>query len=391
MAVYLAAFRDYRGKLSPGEVGVVGVVAGDREQARVVFNYIAGLFEAVPMLAALVAARTKTSITLTNRIVIEVHTASWRSVRGRTFVGVILDEVAVWKTDEQSANPDREILNAIRPGLGSVPGSVLLGISSPYAKRGVLYDMHRKHYGQERDPVLVWQAATLEMNPLFDRQRIEDAFEEDRTAARAEWEAEFRDDLETYVSTEVLDACTIRDRADLPPEPGLPYQAFVDPAGGSGKDSFTLAIAHPRRDGLVVVDCVCEIRPPFSPERAVAELAHVLEQYRVRFVTGDRYAGEWPASRFQSVGVHYIGAERTRSELYLTFLPLLTAQRVELPDNRKLLHQLASLERRTQRSGKDSVDHGRSGHDDLANAVAGVCVLAAARNRQRMDSVAIFG
>jgi len=38
--------------------------------------------------------------------------------------------------------------------------------------------------------------------------------------------------------------------------------------------------------------------------------------------------------------------------------------------------RLVNLERRTARSGKDSVDHGRGLHDDLANSVAGVLVTA---------------
>jgi hypothetical protein len=36
------------------------------------------------------------------------------------------------------------------------------------------------------------------------------------------------------------------------------------------------------------------------------------------------------------------------------------------------------LERRTARSGKDSIDHAPNGHDDVANAVAGVASLLAA-------------
>jgi hypothetical protein len=36
-----------------------------------------------------------------------------------------------------------------------------------------------------------------------------------------------------------------------------------------------------------------------------------------------------------------------------------------------LVAQLCSLERRTTRGGRDSIDHPPSGHDDLANAVAG--------------------
>jgi hypothetical protein len=91
---------------------------------------------------------------------------------------------------------------------------------------------------------------------------------------------------------------------------------------------------------------------------------------------GDKYAGLWPRERFQKCGIEYKVAELTRSELYLSFLPILMSGKCELLDNKKLVSQLCSLERRTARSGKDSIDHPPSGHDDLANSVAGALVEA---------------
>ena len=44
---------------------------------------------------------------------------------------------------------------------------------------------------------------------------------------------------------------------------------------------------------------------------------------------------------------------------------------------RRLISQLVSLERRVARSGKDSVDHPRGGHDDVINAAALALVGAA--------------
>jgi hypothetical protein len=44
-------------------------------------------------------------------------------------------------------------------------------------------------------------------------------------------------------------------------------------------------------------------------------------------------------------------------------------------DNPKLVNQLCNLERRTARSGKDSIDHPPGQHDDLCNAVAGLASL----------------
>ena len=57
--------------------------------------------------------------------------------------------------------------------------------------------------------------------------------------------------------------------------------------------------------------------------------------------------------------------------------PRLNSARVELLDSPRLISQLCGLERRTARGGRDSIDHGPGGHDDLANAVAGALVLAA--------------
>lgn len=186
VAVFLACFRDYRAAQAPGERGVVMVIAADRRQARVVFRYITGLLEAVPMLARLVEGRTAESIDLTTGVSIEVHTASFRSVRGYTVVAAVLDEIAFWRS-EDSANPDREIIAGLRPGMATVPGALLLGISSPYARRGALWEAYRQHHGRDGDPVLVWQADTRTMNPTVDEAVIGAAYAQDEIAAAAEW------------------------------------------------------------------------------------------------------------------------------------------------------------------------------------------------------------
>jgi hypothetical protein len=51
---------------------------------------------------------------------------------------------------------------------------------------------------------------------------------------------------------------------------------------------------------------------------------------------------------------------------------MINSVRVELLDHPRLIAQLAGLERRTARGGKDSIDHAPGGHDDIANAVAGL-------------------
>jgi hypothetical protein len=50
---------------------------------------------------------------------------------------------------------------------------------------------------------------------------------------------------------------------------------------------------------------------------------------------------------------------------------------VELLDLPRLIAQLCSLERRTARGGRDSIDHPPKAHDDVANVAAGALELAA--------------
>jgi hypothetical protein len=378
IAIFLAALRDWRPFLGPGEIGTVMIIAADRRQARVIMRYCLGLLSAVPMLNQLIEARTAERITLRNRVVVEVHTASFRSTRGYSCVACLCDEIAFWPVDESSAAPDIEVLSAIRPTMSTIPGAMLLCASSPYARRGALWDAHRRHYGKDGDPILVWQAATREMNASVPQSVVDAALDEDQPRAMAEWSAQFRVDVESFIAREALEACVAIDVRERSPVPGVRYRAFVDPSGGSA-DSMTLAIGHREKD-VVVIDAVRERRPPFSPEDVVAEFAALLKSYRVSRVVGDRYAGEWPRERFKEHGVAYEPSDKPKSDLYRDMLPAINSRKLDLLDHPRLVAQMASLERRTARGGRDSIDHAPGGHDDLANAVAGVSAACARGN-----------
>jgi hypothetical protein len=158
------------------------------------------------------------------------------------------------------------------------------------------------------------------------------------------------------------------------------YYAFVDPSGGSA-DSFTLAIGH-REGERVVIDAIREIVPPFSPESVVNDFAKLVRSYGIARVVGDRYAGEFSREQFRKRGIHYAVAESPKSDLFRDLLPLLNSGRIVLPRIDSLVHQLTGLERRTARSGKDSIDHSPGNKDDIANAVAGAADLFALAERR---------
>jgi hypothetical protein len=209
--------------------------------------------------------------------------------------------------------------------------------------------------------------------PTVPQRLVTEALEADPSAAAAEYLAEFRSDIESFVSREAVEACITWGEQERPYQAGVSYKAFTDPSGGSS-DSFTLAIAHRDKDGIGVLDALRDVRPPFSPESVVVEFAALLKSYKVSKVTGDRYAGEWPREQFRKHHIEYLPSDRAKSDLYRDALPLLNSKKVRLLGDRKLFSELISLERRTSRGGRDSIDHPPSAHDDLANAACGVLV-----------------
>jgi hypothetical protein len=263
IAAYLACFFDWRPFLTGGEKGVLLIVAASRSQAAVIFKYLRGML-GIPLLSEMIERETLDTIELTNSITIEIQTASYKTIRGRTVVAALADELAFW-SDDTSANPDTEIINALKPAMATIPKAMMLKASSPYARRGALWNDHRKHFGKNDSSVLVWQADTRTMNPSVPESFIAAAYEDDASAASAEYGATFRSDIESFIAREAVDACVVPGRFELPPRESVRYVAFVDAAGGSGADSMTMAVAH-REGERAVLDFVRERTPPFSPE-----------------------------------------------------------------------------------------------------------------------------
>jgi hypothetical protein len=129
----------------------------------------------------------------------------------------LVDELAFFPSDDASVS-GAEIIAAIRPAMATIPDSLLICASSPYARTGALWDAYRKHYGKDDASVLVWRAPTLTMNPSVPSRVIDEAYEADPASAAAEYGAEFRTDVETFVTREAVEACVsvgVRERPPL--------------------------------------------------------------------------------------------------------------------------------------------------------------------------------
>jgi hypothetical protein len=140
-----AAAQDYRDKLAPGEWATISVHAVDRRQARVLFGYCKGLIEASAVLSAEVENITAEAIEFKHRTRIEIHTASFRSIRGYSIALAVVDEAAYLR-QEDSATPDIELYHALLPALATLKGRIVV-TSSLHRKTGLMWLKHREYNG----------------------------------------------------------------------------------------------------------------------------------------------------------------------------------------------------------------------------------------------------
>ena len=378
IAAHAAGFVDYSPVLRPGEKASVLCLAVDRTQAKIALGYARAYFARIPMLKELVTRETADGLELATLADLSVIASNFRTVRGRAIALAILDECAFFR-DESSAAPDVETYTALVPGMATVPNSLMVGMSSPYRKAGLLYTKWKDHFAKPGDDVLVIQAPSRALNPTLPQRLVDEAMERDPAAARAEWLGEWRDDISGYIARELVEAAVDRGVTVRPRAEGKQHFAFVDASGGV-HDSYTAAVAHAEGD-KVILDCLVEIRAPFNPTVATATVAETIKSYGLRECTGDRYSAGWVVEAFAANEIAYRHSDRDRSAIYADALPLFTSGRARLLDNPRLVTQFANLERRTSSTGRDRIDHpANGGADDASNSAAGALTMACGKS-----------
>ena len=268
------------------------------------------------------------------------------------------------------------MINAVRPGMATIPDAILLCASSPHARKGALWSAYAKHYAKDGDPILVWQAPTRDMNATVPQSYIDAHMEDDPARASAEYLAKFRSRSRSL--RQPRGDRGLRRRLLRAVAGGGPVVLrLVDPAGGSGGAALRLAIAH-REGNSVVVDLVRERRPPFMPSQVIDELIPLLKslpdrqggrrQVGWRLPAGGVPAGRHPLRAGQAGRSPTSTATRWRCSIpAASCCPRTTGCSISL----------SRLERHVARGGHDVIDHPRDQHDDLANAAMAVAVLAA--------------
>lgn len=421
IGVFESCFRDYSKYMAPNERATIPIIAKSMKEARQIMTFAKAILSDENLRNLLLEEPGAETVQLRTGVDLNIVAVSLTAGRSRTIPTGLLDEVAFFASE--GAVPDEEVIRGMRPGMATIPDSKLFAFSSPYGKRGMLYRMHQQYYpltrieedgppqytyhpekedAANRDRVLIWQAPTLRMHDTPQlRAEIANEYQLDPISAAAEYGAEFREDTDAFVLERLLDEAIVSGRKFLAWTKGRTYFAFIDPSGGSS-DSLTLAVAHFEKDpepppppqpyrledipedqetppvlpGKVVLDLIREWPAPFDPEDVVEECASEMLRYGLRKAVGDKYGAKWPLSAFKRHKVSLGWSPTSKSEIYRDFLPLLNTKTVELLDNATMRSQFLILDRNVARGGRETIDHPTGAHDDVANAVAGACVLA---------------
>ena len=192
------------------------------------------------------------------------------------------------------------------------------------------------------------------MNPSLPRSVIDRALAENPSKAGAEYLNQWRENSSDYVPPDVVEGCTDGGVYERIPQPNTHYVAFCDSAGGLGSDLFTLAIAH-AEDDKVILDLLREKKPRFVPRAVVKEFANLLKAYNITEVYSDGFAGGFHQAEWTENGILFKPSERSTSENYLHWLPMLLARRARLLDNSTPRSQTCVLEHHIPPSGHETV------------------------------------
>lgn len=380
-AAYFGVFGDFNRYLAKGETARIWIIATNMQQGRIIKNYLTAIFRLTPFLAAQVKKERTDSIELKNGCVIEIKPSSWRTTRGYSCAILIMEELQSWRYEaDASANIDSEVYGAIKPGMITIKNSLTIGIGTLFARAGLLYQKYASAHGRP-GPTMFWgPVPTWEANLSITERDFESELRENLgdCAYFAEAGIAWREDIETYLSKEIVDRAVVPGRASLPYNSQHRYFAFCDSSEliRKGGDAMCLGISH-NEDGKVVLDYLDEVRPPADPKMVIERFTAICREYHITKIIQDRVSLGWIASDFAPKDISVEACKEPKSVLYEHFAVMMNKGNVSLLDHPRLRAQIGNLEKRQLSGGVSKVDHISGAHDDLINVAAGACLMAA--------------
>lgn len=363
-------------------------------------NAIRSTLEESPLLKGEVASWTPEQIRLKNGIVIEAVAPNMKNQRGIAVPVLGMDEVAFWYSDSESANPDYEVLRAVRPAMIQFPHRKRFAISSAYTREGILYDAvtagtrgrsteNEKLQKRFRKSLVVVATTALMANPRVRRVDLQEERDSDEEAFEREFLSRFSDTITGFLNKALIaDAITpgVGEREPLP-RPGQPtdpsptYVTAIDT--GFRRDSFACVVGHYDPVKGVVVDAVRRFTPAkgaaVNPDAVLQELAPLWADYRIDIVHADQ--GQYEsfqalAEKYDIVVANTDFTGTSKPKIMANLQQLVNRKKIQLLDpavNQTaavMVEELKSLERTILPSRAVQIKAPGTKHDDMAMCLA---------------------
>ena len=367
--------------LAPGQRAVAPVVAPNDDLRQEVINYALGAMRSRPELQAMLRLPkgTRPDDTVSEfeierpdgqRVLVTgaVATKGGYGGRGRALTDAFLDECAFFR-DRNAVVNDQDIFSAMSPRV--LPGGQTICASTPWAKAGLLYDLHARNHAFAVDAVS-FQASTLQLRdaPLT-RVIVERETRRDPDNAAREFGAVFPSSgTLQFFDADLVESCLV---ADVPPwQPGDEMTAGAD--FGFRSDSSACVLAW-RRAGVVYVGTPLELRPapgqPLRPSTTVTAFAEAIAG-RCPYLMADGHYRESIDEHLSAHRLAYAPAPAQVAEPYVRLRTLMRDGRVKIVRHERMVQQLREVVSRPLPGGAVSIVHPRwrtGGHGDLVAAL----------------------
>lgn len=244
--------------MHPINNGQYGIVAYSKEQATKDLGVLKAMIRKDPDLKAVWDIQKHEIVNLENGSVIKVFPYSEGSLQSWHFNMIIADELHVWR--------DESVWNAIVSGMGSIPNSLVIAITTASGKRqGFLWDWINGTEDLvsilEDDEAYCWWHGANDEDDIDDQRvwkrivlpswiTVEDMKRQRKRQSRANFERyslnrfPLKQTSESFFSTLQLDRCC---REDNDFDYSAPYTLGID--GATSGDSFAI-VAFQRRNGI---------------------------------------------------------------------------------------------------------------------------------------------
>lgn len=389
IVAYEACFGGHEEFVTRGQKAFIFQVAQDLRNAQHALHFIFAAIEESPVGKTLLdGPPVRDEIRLKNNIIIKCVPCTLKAVRGFACPVSVFDEVGVWYQESDSANPDYEIYRAIKPAQIQFPNRLMVGISSPYNKSGLLYKYYEAGTDGKNAPfsdrkqfrnIIVIHSPTASMgNKLVTKESLEEERDRDAKAFERECLAVFQDSISGFLDGKLLReaiSMNVLEREPLPDR--YSYVASIDPA--FKHDAFGFTVFHLDEDGNVVQDCVRRYKPlkgrPLNPDAIFSDIEPILRSYGIVVIYSDQYHLESLQQLAMRYGFVIEGVPfkaTNKAAIYGSMQQLLGQHRLKLLDHSECLKELRMLEKKLTQGGVVQISAPSGQYDDLA-AVTAIC------------------